>query len=86
MKDPLDKIFVDYHKQVVRSKDGAWEIKKIDTEFLNWVNTWGNADNHNDDGLFRDGYKQAISDVCGLLKMNWKIYDKRTKDGFSKNG
>ena len=84
-KDPLDKVFVDYHKQLVRDEDGAWEIKKIDASFINWVNNWGNSDNHKDNENFRLGYNEAILDVCKLLKMNWKRYDKRTKDGFNKN-
>lgn len=93
MKDPLDKIFVDYHKQLLKGKHGAWEFKKIDFEFLCWINRWGDEDEHpechdNDKKLtdFGKGYKQCISDIWDILKPDYKRYDKRTKDGFSKDG
>lgn len=90
-KYPLDKIFVDYHKTILNNKDGQWEIKKVDSKFIDWINGWGDEDehpeSHNENKLteFGTGYKQAISDICEKLKMKWRRFDKRTKTGFSKD-
>lgn len=91
MEDPLDKVFVDYHKQTIKGKDGAWIIKKIDFEFLCWLNRWADENEHwqcrNENKLtdFGRGYELAVSDVIGKLKADYKRYDKRTKTGYSKD-
>lgn len=89
-KDPLDKIFVDYHKSIVKNKFGQWEFKKIDVEFIDFLNSWGDFDKHkeclkeNKRTEFGEGYKQAIRDIMGKLKPDWRRFDKRTKTGLEK--
>lgn len=101
IKDPLDKIFVDYHKSIVKEKDSQWEFKKINCNFFNWLNYGANFSKHEeclDDKFtigkdkkpnhitdFGRGYNQAISDIWKELKIDWKRFDKRTKTGFAKN-
>jgi len=88
-KDPLDKIFVDYHKTIVKDKFGQWEFKKIDTEFIGWFNSWAELmrnDNYKKKSPeFREGYQECIRDIYKKLRLNRRHFDKRTKTGFSKN-
>lgn len=74
-------------KNKVKDKYGQWEYTKIDKKFLNWINRWGNM--HNKDFPlksvdYRKGYCQCIRDLYDKLDINYKRYDGRTKDGFSK--
>lgn len=100
IKDPLDEIFVDYHKSIIKEKFGQWEFKKIGSEFLNWLNCWADFDKHKEcldsrSTIGKDkrpnhiteygrGYNEAIRDICKALKMNWRLLDKRTKTGFKR--
>lgn len=87
-EDPLDKIFVNYHKSTVKDKDGQWEFREIDVKFMDWLNSWANlmknGNYKNKTTEFGNGYRQAIHDVCHKLNMDWKLFDRRTKTGFAK--
>ncbi len=88
IKDPLDEIFVDYHKTIIKEKYGQWEFKKIDKDFIRWFNSWGNLIRNEkykkESKEFRDGYREAIRDILNKIKLNFREFDKRTKTGFKK--
>lgn len=98
-KDPLDEIFVEYHKSVVKDQFGQWEFRKIDVKFIDWLNSWADFDKQEKaldnkfvtaDGKpnhiteYGRGYKDAVGDIARKLRMEWKKFDKRTKSGFAK--
>jgi len=89
-KDPLDEIFVDYHKSIVKEKLGQWEFKKIDSRIFEWLNSWADFNEYNEcldknkRTEFGEGYKQAIRDIHKKLKIDFRFFDKRTKTGFKK--
>lgn len=88
VKDPLDEIFVEYHKEIIKEKYGQWEFKKIDGKFIQWFNCWGDLmrkeEYKKSSREFREGYSQAIRDIMSKLKIEWRLFDKRTKTGFKK--